>query len=528
MISEEKAIRMYQELKSSRTNWDTLWEDVLTFVLPKKDDVWRARSAGEEKGERVFDSSPIHFNKLLASALHSMLTNPSLQWFGLATGDPLLDKRLPITGYLQKLVRQIHEILNNTNFQTEIHETYLDLGSIGTNVLFMHEDDETIIRFKSSPIYAHQVKENNKGVIDTLFSERDMTSRQIIQEYGTEALPVDNRHEILKDPEKKFKVIHMILPNEDANPNKKTKGARPYTSLHILEEFKHYLKTDGFHEFPASVPRWSKLTGEKYGRSPGMESIRDIRMLNAMMKVTIRAAQKAVDPPLMVPDESIFGPPNTTPNGVNYYRAGTQDRIFPLDTGARPDIGIDMVNSVREQIKQAFFIDQLQLREGPQMTATEVQARTEQDLRLLGPILGRLHNELLQPMITRIMGIIKRKGLLPEGMPEELKDAPLQVFYTSQIAKAQKIAEAQNLDRVLLQLTPMLQADPSALDVFNTEEVVRFSADSHGLPTEMLNSREEVKEIREQRAQQQQQLIEQEQQQQAAQTEKTQAEAEAV
>ena len=37
------------------------------------------------------------------------------------------------------------------------------------------------------------------------------------------------------------------------------------------------------------------------------------------------------------------------------------------------------------------------------MTATEVIQRNEEKMRILGPVLGRLQSELLQPMILRVL-----------------------------------------------------------------------------------------------------------------------------
>ena len=76
---------------------------------------------------------------------------------------------------------------------------------------------------------------------------------------------------------------------------------------------------------------------------------------------------------------------------------------------------VEIMQDVRERIKQHFFVDQFQLREGPQMTATEVNTRVDMQLRLLGPLLGRLHFEFLQPMVGRMLQIMSRKGLLPEN-----------------------------------------------------------------------------------------------------------------
>jgi hypothetical protein len=43
----------------------------------------------------------------------------------------------------------------------------------------------------------------------------------------------------------------------------------PVASIYIERKTKHVLQNGGFEEFPYAVPRWYKVAGEKYGRSPG-------------------------------------------------------------------------------------------------------------------------------------------------------------------------------------------------------------------------------------------------------------------
>ena len=89
----------------------------------------------------------------------------------------------------------------------------------------------------------------------------------------------------------------------------------------------------------------------------------------------------------------------------------------------------------RALIRSAFFVDQLQLSGGPQMTATEVLQRSDERLRLLGPMLGRLQSELLRPLIIRSVGILGRAGRLPPA-PPSLLGATLQIDYISPVARA--------------------------------------------------------------------------------------------
>jgi hypothetical protein len=156
------------------------------------------------------------------------------------------------------------------------------------------------------------------------------------------------------------------------------------------------------------------------------------------------------------------------------------------------------------RIRQAFFIDQLQLNTGPQMTATEVAQRTEEKLRLLGPILGRQHYELLKPLINRLFAIMFRKKMFDET-PELLQDRTLQVQYSSKIAKAQKSADADTLIKVMNVIGPMVQLQPEIMDNVNGDQALRYVAKAYGLPEQMLRPFDDVVQTRVERQEQQQQ-----------------------
>jgi len=527
-VKADSFLKRYKAVKNKRANWDEHWRDVARYVIPNKENVFdhKTRSTGDKKRLRLYDSSASHYNELLASALHSMLTNPSVQWFELTSGDRELDKDVKVRGYLQTVVRKIHQVLNNTNFQTEIHELYLDLGSFGTGAMLIEEDENNVINFSSRPIYQFYIEENFQSEVDTFYIELQLNGRQLQQKYDDKLLGEDLIKKIMKSPEEKHSVVMIVMPNEEFDGSKKLDSAKgkPFKSVHIHEKSRRIVKEGGFDEFPAVFPRWMKDSMETYGRSPAMKALPEIKMVNAMMRTIIRAAQKMVDPPLMIPDDSFLNF-NTKPGGLNPYRTGTQDRVYPIEIKGQIGIGMEILRDTRDRIKESFFIDQLQLREGPQMTATEVNVRTDEHLRLLGPILGRLHFELLQPLIVRIIGIMKRNGEMPEGMPEALGGKTPQVYYSSQIARAQRISEGQNWNRFLQSIAGLAEGMPEIMDNINPDGVVEYLAGVYGAPSDTMLESKEVEKLRADRQQAQEQERKAMMDQQQAETQKTQAQA---
>lgn len=514
----EYLCRKLDHLKGSRQNWDSHWDEASLYFVPRKDQALGSRAPGQKKDfSLLYDTTSTHSLELLASALQGMLTNPTSIWFGLSSGDRELDKKKENREWLQDSTMRMLKVLNNSNFNTEVYEVYIDLGGFGTSLLRVEEDDERVVNFESRPIYEAYVAENDRGLVDTVYFCFEFTHEQIMRKFGEEALEKiygsDWQNQIKQKPLQKIKVLHAVEPRETIKwtiPMMAPKN-RPFSSYWVATDTKTLLKENGYYENPYIVSRWSKYSGEVYGRGPGMKSLADAKMLNKMKKATIEAAQLAISPVLQVPDDGVLLPVKTAPNSINYYRAGSKDRIEPLNTGSNIQLSEQFMESVRQQIKEAFFVDQLNMVESDRMTATEVLHRKEEQLRLLGPTLSRQHFEFLRPLVNRVFGIMVRKNMFLPA-PPDLQGAELEVEYTSLIAKAQLATEGDNLNRAIALVSPFVESDPSIMDNFNGDEIVKFASRIYGLPADILRKETDVEEMREGRAQAQQQMAEQEQQ----------------
>jgi len=238
-------------------------------------------------------------------------------------------------------------------------------------------------------------------------------------------------------------------------------------------------------------------------------------MINVMSQTTIRAAQKQVDPPLLVPDDGFVLPVRTVPGGLNFYRSGTRDRIEPLNIGANNVLGLNMEEQRRKAIQAAFYVDQLLLGQGPQMTATEVVQRTEEKMRMLGPVLGRLQFELLQPLINRTYNILSRQKAF-EVAPEFMSNSDIEIEYVSPLAKAQRQGDVQSMMRFFEMVSPFAQVDPGVLDFIDTDGMTKEMIKILSIPASVVRGDEEIAELREQRQAAQQQQAEQQQMMQTA------------
>ena len=503
----------FDRLKTGRQNWETHWQEVADYMQPRKADVTRTRSKGDKRTELVFDSSPIQAVELLAASLHGMLTNPSTPWFSLRYKDQGLDMDDEAKLWLEGVTETMYTAFNRSNFQQEIFELYHDLITFGTAAMFIEEDDDDIIKFSTRHINEVFIAENDKGRIDTIYRKFKISARAAIQKFG-EAVSADVQTKAKKDPYEEIELLHAVYPRSDFNPNKKDKTNMPFESVYMEFKNGNELSVGGFREFPFVVPRYLKASNEIYGRRPAMTALPDVKMLNEMSKTTIKAAQKQVDPPLLVPDDGFLLPVRTVPGGLNFYRSGTRDRIEPLNIGANNPLGLNMEEQRRTAIRNVFYVDQLLLQQGPQMTATEVIQRNEEKMRLLGPVLGRLQSELLKPMIDRCFAILLRNNQFAQA-PEFLSGQDIEIEYVSPLAKAQKGTELSSITRAIEILGSLANVAP-VFDYINFDALVKHVADLVGVPQKVLKLQSQVNAEREQAAQQQEQMAQMQQLQQVA------------
>jgi len=503
----------YERLEGQRQNWETHWQEVADYMQPRKADVTKKRARGDKRMEQVFDSSPIQAVELLAASLHGMLTNPSTPWFTLRFKDEDIENEDEAKLWLEEATATMYTAFNRSNFQQEIFELYHDLITFGTAAMFIEEDDDDIIKFSTRHINEVFIAENDKGRIDTIYRRFNISARAAIQKFG-DAVSSDVQGKAKKNPYDEVEILHAVYPRSEFNPNKKDKANMPFESVYMEYKNGNELSVGGFKEFPFVVPRYLKASNEIYGRSPAMTALPDVKMLNEMCKTTIKAAQKQVDPPLLVPDDGFLLPVRTVPGGLNFYRSGTRDRIEPLNIGANNPLGLNMEEQRRDSIRAVFYVNQLMMQQGPQMTATEVIQRNEEKMRLLGPVLGRLQSELLKPLIDRVFAILLRNNMLPQA-PEFLSGRDIEIEYVSPLAKAQKSTELQSIMRAIEILGSLANVAP-VFDYVNFDNLVKHLADIVGVPQKILKSQSQVNAERQQAQQQQQEMQQMQQLQQVA------------
>lgn len=506
-------------LKKYRGNWETTWQEVAERCFTDQADFNVTRSKGEQRNQRVFDSTATMAVERSASAITGLITPKSERWHTLTTDDDQLNKSQNVKRYFDDVARILfaNRYAAKAGFETANYQAIRSLMGFGTGQIAVNEapsGNGLIYQaiFLGDMFYGV----NNFGVIDTVMREFTFTKRQAIQEWGFDALPKKIRED--KTPDAKYEFCHIVYANDDYNEASIKAEDRKYLYAYLYrEDMDKPLKEGGYFSFPYAVCREMTSPNEIYGRSPAMQVLPEIKSLNEMRKTTIKAGHLMVTPPLLAPTDGMgvgilgagpmainFTPGGITKGGVN---AQGQQMIHPMNTGVRPDFGQAMIEESRRIINDSFYLNLFQiLVETPSMTATEVLARTQEKGILLAPTAARLEQEYLGPMIERELDILSRQGKLPE-LPAELIEAggEYTIKYESPLTRAQRSSQLLGIQDTFNMALQGASVDPSILDRINMDEMLKQSADINNTPASIIRSDEETQQLREGRKQQEQQ-----------------------
>jgi hypothetical protein len=520
----------FAALDKDYSEWETHYKELSKFILPR---TGRFSEFEVNEGKRfdqfIIDSTATRANRTLAAGMMAGMTSPARPWFRLATADSELMERQEVKEWTHSVLQMMRRIFAASNTYRSLHTMYTNLGVYGTAASIMQPDFEDVIRHYNQPTGRYRLAQGKRGNVDTIYRELPMTISQLVQEFGKDNVSASARS--LYNSGNLDAVVfvrHVIEPRHDRDRTKRDKMNMPWTSVYYEKgaDDGRFLREGGYTSFPGLTPRWSLEEGDTYGASPGMESLGDVQQLQFSHETKDTAFDYQARPPVQIPSSLKGQGHDLLPGGESYY-----DDIGGPSGGIRTAFEVNLnaqgmlsnIEDIRARINSTFYADlftMMATSDRRQMTATEVAERHEEKLLVLGPVLERLHNEMLDPLIDRTFDMMVAARILPPP-PDELQGQDIKVEYVSMLAQAQRAVGVTSVDRLLGTVGSISQFKADALDKLNTDQIVDDYADMLGVSPEFIVGNEDVAIIRQQRAEQAAQQQQMEAIPQAAQAAKT-------
>lgn len=499
-----KLMTRYESLKEKRTPWEPLWQDAATYIRPRREFLFNESSKGKRTGAQRFSSHAIKANQIHADGLQGNLISPATQWFKLNFRQKDFANVPYAKDWLERCEEELYGVFRSSNYYAAMNEYLLDGGSICTACLYTDYDykDDAIIFQTINPAEI-VIGENSRGLVDTVYREFTMTAGQMAEKFKD--LPEDIKRKVDRyELDEERTIVHCVTRRYGIDENRKSNKNMDYGSYYIDQESGDIIHESGYEEFPYMVLRWRKISGELYGRGPGLDAIEEILRLNQFSKGQLQLAQLLVEPPLNIP-EAMKGKIRYAPRARNYLPRDA--KIESLTVPGDYQIGEHAMDKIEAVIDSFFNVDFFMMMQKAerQMTAREVIERQGEKATVIGSAVGRLNQETLTPLIKRVFGLLYRHGKIPPP-PEEILQmgARIDIELVGPLAMAQKhYAKSQGINKGIEAIGPLAQYDPTVLDWVNFDVLVKDSAESAGMPQKAIREDHEVEELRIHRAQQQ-------------------------
>lgn len=527
---EDKLSQLSNERKKT---WDQGWKTLRDNIDP---DTGRFPDEqvndGGRKDSKIINNTATNSANVLAAGMQSGMTSPARPWFELAAPDPELSEYAPVKNWLWFCQNAMREVFIRSNLYNVLPTCYGEQGVFGTGVIAGVPDDKTVVRFFNFTIGTYYLATSSRNIVDTLYREFSVTPRQMVQQFGKDNLSETVKAMLDKSDESWVQICHAIEPNDYREPGRMDNKNMPYRSVYWEKSSPRnkVLKKSGFKKFPIMAPRW-KVTGENvYGKGPGSFCIGEVLALQLMERRKSEALDKMVRPPMGAPVSLKGTRVSILPGDVTWLpdnQVGAKFApIYQVDPNVLGQLRGEIAAS-EDRIKTTFYEDLFLMISNLDnvRTATEIATRKEEKMLMLGPVLERQNDELLDPLIDytfqamleqslpRWQGLLPGKPILPPP-PKELAGMDLSVEYISILAQAQKALGVASIERAVAFTGNLAASFPTAADSLNVDEVMSGYFDAIGVSPLMVNSADQIAQIRQQRAAAQEQQQQQEQLQQ--------------
>ena len=480
----------YERAKSKRTNFVDVFEECYEYALPQRESFYYEVS-GQRRDDKIFDSTAVVGVQEFASRLQSGLVPNFARWADLTAGSEVpKEERDAVNNELDEVTDYVFEVLQNSNFAQEVHESFMDLA-VGTGVLVCEEGDAiNPIRFSAIPLPHVILDTGPDDRIDHVFRER----KNIRYDQLTIMYPKGTFNEQL---------VGLMANQSDQTTTVLEVVCRDYSKLNE-EAYLHYaicmttksviMKRDmkGVGSNPFICFRWSKCAGEVYGRGPLFNALSDIKTVNLTVEMILENAQMAISGIYQMEDDGVINVDtiNLVPGTIIPKAMGSAG-LQPIQAAGRFDVAQLQIDRGQNAIKKHLYSEMLGDPNRTPASATEVAERMADLSRRIGSAFGRLQIELVQPVLQRVIYILKKQGRIeiPTINGREIK-----IKSVSPLAQAQANQDISAVSR-FLELAQSAFGPEAMQILINSEMTAAYLAKKFGVPDSLIRDEEERKEI---------------------------------
>ncbi|MCI0215009.1 phage tail protein [Cronobacter sakazakii] len=513
---KEQLTKQLGMLEQDRTTFEPHWRELSDFIIPRGSRFLTSEAnRGDRRNNKIVDPTATMANRTLSSGMMSGITSPARPWFKLATPDPEMMDYGPVKLWLETVQNRMNDMFNKSNLYQSLPIIYSSLGTFGTGALAVLEDDEDVIRTMPFPVGSYYIANSPRLSVDTCFRKFSMTVRQLVREFGLNNVSSSTKSAFENGTyEKWVDVVHAVYPNMNRETGKMNAKNKAFRSVYfeVGGDNDKVLRESGYDEFPIMAPRWEVNGEDVYGSScPGMIALGQVKALQLEQRRKAQQIDKQTNPPMIGPTSLKTQRVSLLPGDITYVDQVTGAEGLRPAYMVNPNLGdlLGDIQDTRQLINSAYFVDLFMMLQNVNTRSMPVEAvieMKEEKLLMLGPVLERLNDEFLDPLIDRAFSMMARKNMLPPP-PDVMQGMPLRIEYISVMAQAQKAIGLSSLERFVGFVGNLASAKPEALDKLDVDQAIDNYAVMSGVSPTVVVPQEQAQQTRNDRAQQQQQAM---------------------
>ncbi len=209
----KQLLKRYEHALQVKDQWKSLFEECYEYALPQNESFY-TEQPGRRRTEKIFDETAVVGVQEFASRLQAGIVPNYARWADFVAGSEVPpDEQKEVNLILDQVTEYVFEILQNSNFSQEIHESFLDCA-LGTGVLLVEEGDAVNpIRFKAIPLPHVCMTSGHDDKVDHVFRKRMIVNKQLPVAYPDSTFSDKMMMDIEKNPDKECEVIEVVYRN---------------------------------------------------------------------------------------------------------------------------------------------------------------------------------------------------------------------------------------------------------------------------------------------------------------------------
>jgi hypothetical protein len=439
---------------------------------------------------------------------------------------------------------------------------YREIGTFGTCSCGGYEipfdpqsPEQPMMNYVGRTWGEYWIGQDAQGRVNTFIRRFQWTAKQIVDRFvdnpynendpkWANISPATRSLWLNRSDERRMEVVHVLEPNKEQIMGSPLSKDKAFSSIFYERggDPNQLLEHLGYDIFPEHVARWDMNSDDAWGHSPAMDCLGDAKSLQTQQKRKAQGIDKHLDPP-MIGDANIKKTKVSMLPGDVTWLEGASANSFGLkplqEYKPMLESVLQDIKDMRDRIQGALYTDVFQMLKtmGDELksgiTATEIQARTQERILEMGPVLTRLNNELYSKQVDQVIHIGMRRSKLawqyamrglpvPPGLemifpppPPAMKGAELKTEYISILAQSQRMDEINGIQKLIQYVLSAAPSKPDIIDKIDFDRSVDIVADRLSVPPEVVVSTEMAEKFRQARAAQ---AAKQQQQQQQLQT----------